>query len=54
MAGRLRLGLDQGMEGALFIRDLPRQPKHALVFIIDTLDECADKSDSPGPPKGSD
>ena len=33
------------MEGVLFlefIRSLPRQPKHALVFVIDALDECRD------------
>ena len=30
-----------------FIRDLPRQPKHALVFIIDALDECGDNQSRP-------
>jgi len=25
-----------------FIRDLPREPMHALVFVIDALDECGD------------
>ena len=35
----------ESMEGVLFlefIRNLPRQPKHALVFVIDALDECGD------------
>src|SRR5258706_2301241 len=35
----------QSMEGSLFlkfIRSLPRQPEHALVFVIDALDECGD------------
>ena len=35
----------ESMEGALFlefIRSLPSQPKHALVFVIDALDECGD------------
>ena len=38
------------MKGALFldfIRNLPRQPKHALVFIIDALDECDDDRSRP-------
>src|SRR5258706_2343185 len=35
----------ESMEGSLFlnfIRSLPRQPDHTLVFVIDTLDECGD------------
>ncbi len=38
------------MEGALFlefIRNLPREPKHALVFVIDALDECGDDRSRP-------
>jgi len=30
-----------------FICDLPRHPKHALVFVIDALDECGDDQDRP-------
>ena len=30
-----------------FIRDLPRQPKHALVFVLDALDECGDAQSRP-------
>src|SRR5882757_5988757 len=30
-----------------FIRNLPRRPKHALVFVIDALDECGDDQDRP-------
>src|SRR5882757_10352416 len=30
-----------------FIRKLPRQPKHALVFVIDALDECGDQQSRP-------
>ena len=30
-----------------FIRDLPRQPKLALVFVIDALDECGDDRSRP-------
>ena len=30
-----------------FIRNLPRQPKHALVFVIDALDECGDDQSRP-------
>src|SRR5258706_9857428 len=40
----------ESMEGALFldfIRSLPRQPKHALVFVIDALDECGDDRSRP-------
>src|SRR5258706_5733147 len=35
----------QSMEGSLFlkfIRSLPSQPEHTLVFVIDALDECGD------------
>src|SRR5258706_15082460 len=35
----------KSMEGSLFlnfIRSLPRQPEHTLVFVIDALDECGD------------
>jgi len=48
VANRLRddpLLSPESMKGSLFldfIRDLPRQPKHALVFVIDALDECGD------------
>ena len=28
-----------------FIRNLPRHPKHSLVFVIDALDECGDNED---------
>ncbi len=40
----------ESMKGSLFldfIRDLPRQPKHALVFVIDALDECGDDQSRP-------
>ena len=40
----------ESMEGALFldfIRSLPREPKHALVFVIDALDECGDDRSRP-------
>ena len=40
----------ESMRDALFldfIRDLPRQPEHALVFIIDALDECGDNQSRP-------
>ena len=30
-----------------FIRNLPRHPKHVLVFVIDALDECGDNEDRP-------
>ena len=48
VASRLRNDLNltpKSMEYNLFldfIRKLPRQPKHALVFVIDALDECGD------------
>jgi hypothetical protein len=38
------------MKGSLFldlIRDLPHHPKHALVFVIDALDECGDDQSRP-------
>ena len=40
----------ESMKGSLFldfIRDLPRQPKHALVFVLDALDECGDDQSRP-------
>ena len=40
----------ESMEGVLFlelIRSLPREPKHALVFVIDALDECGDDRSRP-------
>src|SRR5258706_10259041 len=40
----------QSMQGALFldlIRSLPRHPQHALVFVIDALDECGDARSRP-------
>jgi len=40
----------KSMEDSLFldfIYDLPRHPKHALVFVIDALDECGDYRDRP-------
>jgi hypothetical protein len=40
----------ESMKGALFldfIRDLPRKPKCALVFVIDALDECGDDRSRP-------
>ena len=30
-----------------FVRDLPRHPKHALVFVIDAFDECGDDRSRP-------
>ena len=38
------------MEGSLFldfIRSLPSHPEHALVFVIDALDECGDAKTRP-------
>src|SRR5258706_9993113 len=38
------------MKGALFldfIREVSRRPKHALVFVIDALDECGDNRSRP-------
>jgi len=38
------------MEDSLFldfICNLPRHPKHALIFVIDALDECGDDQDRP-------
>jgi len=40
----------KSMEDSLFldfICDLPRHPKHALVFVIDALDECGDDQERP-------
>ena len=40
----------ESMEGSLlldFIRSLPRHPEHALVFVIDALDECGDHKTRP-------
>jgi len=40
----------ESMKGTLFldfICDLPRQPEHALVFVIDALDECGDNRSRP-------
>ena len=40
----------ESMKGALFldfIREVPRQPKHAHVFVIDALDECGDNRSRP-------
>ncbi len=40
----------ESMKGSLFldfIRDLPRQPNHALVFVIDAFDECGDDQSRP-------
>ena len=40
----------KSMKGSLFtglIRDLPRHPKHALVFVIDALDECGSDRNRP-------
>ena len=31
-----------------FIRSLPRQPEHTLVFVVDALDECGDPRSRPG------
>ena len=39
------------MQGLLFldfIRSLPRQPEHTLVFVIDALDECGNDRRRPG------
>src|SRR5258708_7449435 len=41
----------ESMEGSLFldfIRSLPTHPEHALVFVIDALDECGDAQSRPG------
>ena len=41
----------ESMNGSLFldfIRSLPRHPEHALVFVIDALDECGDAQSRPG------
>src|SRR5258706_9649346 len=40
----------ESMEGSLFldfIRSLPTHPEHALVFVIDALDECGDAQSRP-------
>ncbi len=40
----------ESMEGSFFldfIRSLPRHPEHALVFVIDALDECGDAQSRP-------
>ena len=40
----------RSMEGSLFldfISNLPRHPKHALIFVIDALDECGDDQNRP-------
>ena len=40
----------ESMEGSLFldfIRSLPRHPEHALVFVVDALDECGDDQSRP-------
>ena len=40
----------ESMEGSLFldfIRSLPSHPEHALVFVIDALDECGDAQSRP-------
>ena len=40
----------ESMEGSLFldfIRSLPSQPEHSLVFVIDALDECGDAKSRP-------
>ena len=53
VANRLRSDGDltsKSMKESLFldfIRNLPRHPKHALVFVIDALDECGDNRDRP-------
>jgi len=53
VADRLRSDPDltsKSMKDSLFldfIRNLPRHPKHALVFVIDALDECGDYKDRP-------
>ena len=41
----------KSMKNSLFldlVRVLPRQPEHALVFVIDALDECGDGQSRPG------
>ena len=41
----------ESMKGSLFldfIRSLPCQPEHTLVFVIDALDECGDPRSRPG------
>ena len=53
VADRLRSDPDltsKSMKDSLFldfIHNLPRHPKHALVFVIDALDECGDDQDRP-------
>ena len=53
VANRLRNDANltpQSMKGSLFldlICDLPRQPKHPLVLVIDALDECGDERSRP-------
>jgi len=53
VADRLRSDPDltsKSMKDSLFldfIYSLPRHPKHALVFVIDALDECGDDQDRP-------
>jgi len=53
VADRLRSDPDltsKSMKDSLFldfICNLPRHPKHALVFVIDALDECGDYKDRP-------
>jgi len=53
VADRLRSDPDltsKSMNDSLFldlIRNLPRHPKHALVFVIDALDECGDDQNRP-------
>ncbi len=48
VAGRLRSDTNltpESMKDSLFLdflRDLPRHPKRALVFVVDALDECGD------------
>ena len=40
----------KSMKGSIFhdlIRNLPRHPKHALVIVIDALDECGDGKERP-------
>jgi len=53
VANRLRGDPDltsKSMNNSLFldfVRDLPRHPRHALVFVIDALDECGDDQNRP-------
>jgi len=53
VADRLRSDPDltsKSMNNSLFldfVRDLPHHPKHALVFVIDALDECGDDQNRP-------